>query len=291
MTAFLRCWLCSAIAACLLAFSVADENLTHEKITFVNFSEEPVAVHWVNPEGVWQEIVKVDGYDTFTTVGYSGHLFAYKWKEANTHFRTHSTSGIAAEEGEPDMTHVVPQVHILGGMDQPETKKVVCGTTKGDIHINVKPFWAPLGALRFLHLSHEPRYFDGCALNRVIDNFLTQFGIGFNAEQRNFFRQQELEIFDDPQPEPPINFRPGTISFAGKGPNTRSAEVFIVMPGASRETLDFFGKDNSWETPFGYVEPDDLPVVGSWQSYGDMPPVSRNSAGVMEIVQNCFREI
>ena len=122
------------------------------------------------------------------------------------------------------MTQAIPQVHVLGGMDQPETKKVVCGTTKGDIHINIKPFWAPLGALRFLHLSHEPRYFDGCALNRVIDNFLTQFGIGANFDQRNFFRQQELEIFDDPHLEPRINFRPGTISFAGKGPNTRSAD-------------------------------------------------------------------
>ena len=119
----------------------------------------------------------------------------------------------------------------------------------------------------------------------MIDNFLTQFGIGANFDQRNFFRQQELEIFDDPHLEPRINFRPGTISFAGKGPNTRSAEVFIVMPGASRETLDFFGKDNSWETPFGYVEPDDLPVVGSWQSYGDMPPVSKNTDEI-DIVQN-----
>jgi hypothetical protein len=57
------------------------------------------------------------------------------------------------ETGDPravNTTSLTAQVHILGGMDQPETKKVVWGTTQGDIRINVKPFWSPRGAARLL---------------------------------------------------------------------------------------------------------------------------------------------
>jgi cyclophilin family peptidyl-prolyl cis-trans isomerase len=165
------------------------------------------------------------------------------------------------------------QVHVLGGMDQSETKKVVCGTTKGDIRINIKPFWSPRGAARFLQLVHKDlRYFDGCALNRVVPGFLTQFGIGADYSQRTEFRVRDIP--DDPHLDPPIPFRPGTMSYAGSGRNSRSNEIFIVQPDTPKRQLDYFGGENTWETPFGYVEPDDLKVVASWHSYGDMTPVS-----------------
>jgi len=152
-------------------------------------------------------------------------------------------------------------------------QELLCGTTKGDIHINVKPFWSPIGAARFLQLAHEEsRYFDGCPLNRVVPQFLTQFGIGADYDQRTYYRKDDLAIPDDPQLEPPIHFRPGTMSYAGSGKNSRSTEMFIVMPDTPIEQLIYFGQENSWETPFAYVEPADLGIVGSWHAYGDIPP-------------------
>ena len=257
----------------------ASTVATHERISFINFSNEPIEIFWVdtNNGGDRLSTSKVAPYDAETQGTYSGHTFIYSWKGADTVVHIRQTSGVKDEpEGEPeaDTGNIPAQVHVLGGMDQSETKKVICGSTKGDIRINVKPFWSPWGANRFLHLIHDLRYFDGCALNRVVPRFLTQFGIGASFDQRDRLRRDELAIPDDPHLDPPIRFRPGTMAYAGMGENTRSTEIFIVMPDSPKSTLEHFGTENSWETPFAYVEPDDLGVVGSWYSYGDMPPVS-----------------
>ncbi len=293
-----RFWFWFAIAGFVLASSSAnaedpgesakdpvepaeDPVETYEKIVFLNFSDEPIDVFWVDPKDGSRTIFAVAPYESHAQETFSEHRFVYEWKGADTfvHIRSESEVVFDLKEIEAgnkaDTTEISPQVHILGGMDQPETKKVVCGTTKGDIHINVKPFWAPEGAARFLYLASEGiRYFNGCALNRVVPEFLTQFGIAADYGQRLWSREEAQEILDDPQLDPPIHFRPGTMSYAGRGKNSRSTEMFIVMPNTSLEQLNYFGQENSWETPFAYVEPADLAVVGSWHAYGDMPPVS-----------------
>merc|ERR1712238_265186 len=87
------------------------------------------------------------------------------------------------------------QIHILGDFQgetpEQETQKtetvvVECGSTEGTFRIQVKPYWSPRGAARFLELialSHNSQtdgddddsqhptpssYYDGCALNRVV---------------------------------------------------------------------------------------------------------------------------
>lgn len=168
-----------------------------------------------------------------------------------------------------------------------ENKHVVCGTTKGDLRITVKPFWSPRGAARFLELlSSGVRYFDGCALNRNVEKFLVQFGIGADYDQRTNYRSSDIP--DDPQLEPPVKFRPGYMSYAGSGPNSRSTEIFIARPDTPVHQLGYFGT-NPWETPFAYVAEEDLHVVTSWHAYGDMAPVSRSafwfgSCGIMMLI-------
>mmetsp|Transcript_32350 Transcript_32350/g.47842 ORF Transcript_32350/g.47842 Transcript_32350/m.47842 type:complete len:114 (-) Transcript_32350:17-358(-) len=63
------------------------------------------------------------------------------------------------------------------------------------------------------------------------------------------------------------------MAFAGSGPNSRTTELFIVMPETPAGQLSYFGT-NPWETPFAHiVDDDDLEqVVGKWYAYGDMPP-------------------
>ena len=62
------------------------------------------------------------------------------------------------------------------------------------IDIIVKPYWAPIGAHRFLQLVRE-QYYDGVAFNRVVPKFLTQFGIAKDYEQRS--KWDSLTILDD----------------------------------------------------------------------------------------------
>ena len=136
------------------------------------------------------------------------------------------------------------------------------------LEIAVRPYWAPRGASRFLELVRAG-YYDGVALNRVVKQFLVQFGIAKDHETK--MKWDEMNILDDA----PDNhqFEPGFISFAGNGPDSRTTEIFIVMPGASREQLDSFG-ENSWETPFAYLinAEEDGVLSEIYSGYGDMPP-------------------
>ena len=68
------------------------------------------------------------------------------------------------------------------------------------------------GLFVFVHINS--------ALNRNVLNFLVQFGIGANYEQRSHYRSET--IVDDPQWEPPIPFQAGYLSYAGSGKNSRS---------------------------------------------------------------------
>lgn len=136
------------------------------------------------------------------------------------------------------------------------------------LDILVKPYWAPRAASRFLELVRSG-YYDGVAFNRVVPKFLTQFGIGKDYSTRT--KELELKIWDDFPRD--IKFEPGTISFAGSGHDSRTTEIFIVMPGASQQQLDKFG-ENSWETPFAVIEGDveKSALTKIYSGYGDMPP-------------------
>ncbi|KAI2491117.1 peptidyl-prolyl cis-trans isomerase [Fragilaria crotonensis] len=99
-------------------------------------------------------------------------------------------------------------------------------------------------------------------------NSLTQFGIGADYELRTEYRTANIK---DDAPKG-IAFQPGYMSYAGSGPDSRSSEIFIVMPDTGEAQLAYFGKENSWETPFGFVEPESMSTVAQWYDYGDMPP-------------------
>mmetsp|Transcript_19967 Transcript_19967/g.29612 ORF Transcript_19967/g.29612 Transcript_19967/m.29612 type:complete len:314 (-) Transcript_19967:100-1041(-) len=139
------------------------------------------------------------------------------------------------------------------------------------LDILVKPYWAPRAASRFLELVRNG-YYDGVAFNRVVPNFLTQFGIAKDFLTRT--REKELTLWDDfPKG---VKFEPGTISFAGSGHDSRTTEIFIVMPGATQQQLDKFG-ENTWETPFAVIEGDveKSALKKIYSGYGDMPPYGR----------------
>ena len=140
------------------------------------------------------------------------------------------------------------------------------GTLPPNLDMVVKPYWAPRGASQFLELIRQ-KYYDGVAFNRVVPNFLIQFGIAKDYAIRTEWDVKT--ILDDDVPTERIQFKPGYVSFAGSGPNSRTTEIFVAMPYTDQAQLDYFG-ENSWEVPFAVVE--NVKILNEIYSYGDMPP-------------------
>lgn len=223
-------------------------------VSFLNFSPNSIKLYWVDEDDQDVFVESIEAYHEASTDTHVGHTFAFFYGDER------ETVSISEDQ----------TVHIVGldPDEEDESIPVDCTTTEGTLHITVKPEWSPRGAARFLELINMD-YFEGCALNRCVKNFLTQFGISKDFDYRTAYRQ--ANILDD-APVDDVPFRPGYMAYAGSGPNSRSTEMFIVMPGTSEHQLAHFG-DNPWETPFGFVDPEDVAnVVAKWHSYGDMPP-------------------
>jgi len=238
----------------LFAFSLFSyASAETAKVTFVNVSEEPVRVYFradsAPEDSLGDEVGNVKPGDSAVINSYVGHMFTYVLGDA--------IEVLIVEE--PDT------VFVIG----PKVLLVRCTTTAGDITAKIIPDWSPHGAARFLRLVREG-YYNGCGLNRVIPKFLTQFGISADYEARTKWRSGN-NIPDDPPYKGGVKFEPGFLSYAGSGADSRSNEIFIVMPDTPIAQLNFFGT-NSWETPFGYVLPEDEHVLSGWHSYGDMAP-------------------
>ena len=151
-------------------------------------------------------------------------------------------------------------------MKRSDVVVVDCDTTAGSFAIELHPEWAPLGAQRVADLV-SAGWFDGVTLNRVNPQFLVQFGIRPPDLTPHISREAFPSLRDDPKRHSNPAFTDGVVSFAGSGPDSRLAQIFITygsQPGLGRAP---------WEVPVGIVPPEDMHVVRRFYSaYGDMPP-------------------
>ena len=138
-----------------------DHDESYEVVTFLNFSEETIEIHWVDtstPERTKYPAVIAAPYEQASAGTYRGHVFVYEWNGAEHSFEVQASeprktdpehddeAGEDAdeEEGEDGMG-LWPQIHILGDVQTEDeylgidTKSVVSGTAEGDIRIKVKP--------------------------------------------------------------------------------------------------------------------------------------------------------
>ncbi|HYB95979.1 MAG TPA: peptidylprolyl isomerase [Vicinamibacterales bacterium] len=104
----------------------------------------------------------------------------------------------------------------------PATYKVKFDTSAGEFVVTVTRAWAPLGADRFYNLVKNG-FYDGQRFFRVVPNFMVQWGMHGDPDVQRPWDTANLK--DDPAGVK-SNAR-GTISFANRGPNTRSTQVFI----------------------------------------------------------------
>src|SRR5215471_18107544 len=123
----------------------------------------------------------------------------------------------------------------------PASYKVNLDTTKGPIVITVHRDWAPLAADRFYNLVKNG-FYDEARFFRVVPNFMVQFGI--NGDPAVAAPWQNASIKDDPSTG--HSNTKGFVSFATRGPNTRTTQIFINYANNA-------GLDKQGFTPFGEV--------------------------------------
>lgn len=154
---------------------------------------------------------------------------------------------------------------------------VVCDTTKGSIRIVASKLWSPQGFYRFLHLVDD-NYFTNHAMYRAVDDFLVQFGIAADPKQTK--RWADKSPIPDDQSDR-LMFRPGVLSYAGNGVDSRGTSMFITT-SKSQEQLNYFG-NNPWETPFGFVTEGLDNVLNFYTGYGDMAEQGGNGPSQEEL--------
>lgn len=141
----------------------------------------------------------------------------------------------------------------------PTSYKVKFDTSKGDFVVEVHRDWAPLGADRFYNLVKNG-FFNDARFFRVISGFMVQFGI--SADPKVAAAWRDASIADDPVKQ--SNTR-GMITFATRGPNTRTTQMFINYADNSR--LDGMGF-----APFGQVVSGMNVVDALYSGYGEGAP-------------------
>ncbi|MDQ6678237.1 MAG: peptidylprolyl isomerase [Acidobacteriota bacterium] len=144
----------------------------------------------------------------------------------------------------------------------PELYRVNIDSSKGPFVIEIHRDWAPLGADRFYTLV-KSGFFDGARFFRVIPAFMVQFGISGNPATTK--RWNGTEFADDPGRQ--SNTR-GMVSFATRGPNTRTTQVFINFGNNAR-------LDGQGFTPFGRVVSGMDVVDQLYSGYGESPDQTR----------------
>ena len=123
--------------------------------------------------------------------------------------------------------------------EAPASYKAKLATTKGDIVIEVTRAWAPRAADRFYNLV-KLGYYNDQAFFRVVKDFVVQFGMHGDPKVTAAWR--EAYISDEMVKE---SNKKGTITFAKRGPDTRTVQIFINLkdnPDLDEDGFAAFGK-------------------------------------------------
>jgi cyclophilin family peptidyl-prolyl cis-trans isomerase len=141
----------------------------------------------------------------------------------------------------------------------PAQFRVKFETTKGPFVAQVMRASAPLGADRFYNLV-KMGYYNDVAFFRVVDGFMAQFGI--NGDPKVNDKWESANINDDPTRESNVR---GAISFATRGPNTRTTQLFINFGDNSQ-------LDSRGFAPFAKVVEGMEVVDQLYKGYGEGAP-------------------
>jgi peptidyl-prolyl cis-trans isomerase A (cyclophilin A) len=130
-------------------------------------------------------------------------------------------------------------------------------TSKGGFIVEVTRDWAPLGADRFYTLV-KTGFFDNARFFRALPGFMVQFGLAADPAQNKRWGN----LTDDPVKE---SNKPGYITFATAGPQTRTTQVFINYGDNAQ-------LDGQGFAPFGKVVSGMDVVQQLYSEYGEGAP-------------------
>lgn len=160
----------------------------------------------------------------------------------------------------------------------PATYKVKFDTSAGEFIVSVTRAWAPNGADRFYNLVKNG-FYDGTRFFRVVPNFMVQWGINGDPDiQRNW---ANANIKDDAAGVK-SNGR-GFITFANRGPNSRSTQLFINYKSNAFLDKTFM--------PFGEVTSGMSVVDKINAKHGENPDQGQMQANGNRYLQKAFPDL
>jgi peptidyl-prolyl cis-trans isomerase A (cyclophilin A) len=162
----------------------------------------------------------------------------------------------AAAAAVPETGEIVVKEADLGRIYTFELASLKDGK-KGNVVVQTRPEWAPIGVEHF-HELMDNEFYNDAKIFRVVNNFMVQFGISAIPKS-----EEMTPIKDDPVIK--SNAR-GTITYAMAGPNTRTSQLFINTRQGGNAFLD-----NQGFSPFGeIIEGMDI-VDQIYSGYGEKP--------------------
>jgi peptidyl-prolyl cis-trans isomerase A (cyclophilin A) len=160
----------------------------------------------------------------------------------------------------------------------PATYKAKFDTSAGEFVVTVTRAWAPIGADRFYNLVKNG-FYDGQRFFRVVPGFMVQWGINGDPDiQRNW---ANANLKDDPAGVK--SNAKGFITFANRGPNSRSTQLFINYKSNAFLDKTFM--------PFGEVT-SGMPVVEKINAkHGENPDQGQIQANGNRYLQKAFPDL
>jgi peptidyl-prolyl cis-trans isomerase A (cyclophilin A) len=129
----------------------------------------------------------------------------------------------------------------------PASFRVNLDTTKGPVIVQITRASAPLGVDRFYNMV-KAKFLDGARFFRVVPGFVVQFGLAGDPAMTSAW---DVPIQDDPVL---MSNRRGTLTFATKGPNTRTTQLFINLGNNQRLDAQHFSAFGTVVSGMEYVD-------------------------------------
>jgi cyclophilin family peptidyl-prolyl cis-trans isomerase len=150
----------------------------------------------------------------------------------------------------------------LANETAPDSFKVKFATTKGDFIVEATREYSPAGVDRLYNLV-KIGFFQETAFFRVLEGFVVQFGIHGDPEVAITWQDATI-----PDEKTVVSNKPGFLTYAKGGPDTRSTQFFINL-------VDNGSLDAQGFPPIGKVVQGMDVVASLYSGYGEGAPMGR----------------
>jgi hypothetical protein len=211
--------------------------------------------------------------DTVNQKKHAAHAHARAQDEQEHHQHNEFKAPIIQKNEAEHYTTAVDDLPKAAAADFDAVTDIVqCGTSRGNVTIDVRRAWSPKGAEQFLKLVRLGHFSD-LPFTRVAPRYITQFGRKYREpDTPDPLKTHNIEVIKDDAPL--WGFRDmdfGYVFFAGSGPDSRFDEMVVAlcpMKGCIQTGLGHA----DWETPVATIRKEGFPVLNDIMSSGKPYP-------------------